>query len=147
MPLVGFLGEPTPTQLVKVGCTKDLYVRHEPLVGGASHAKGTAEKSLVSLIYGHTHVYQSYTHKKFGPEPTTVTAISNGFLGDIRAKCFDYRGSKDNWQEGFTRIDCDEDTGLYTCQFIFNSKISDILHTNGEINAYINREMSEFDNF
>lgn len=108
-----------PNQLVKVGKCKNLYVRHEPLSGGAMHAKGTAEKSVVSLIYGHTHVYQSYTHKKFGPAPYTVTAISNGWLGDITKSCFDYRGPKDNWQLGFTRIDCDEKTGEYECKFIY----------------------------
>jgi hypothetical protein len=107
-----------PTQLVRVGQTKDLYVRHEPLAGGQLHAKGTAEKALVSIVYGHTHVYQSYTHKKFGPSPIIVTAISNGFLGDINSPCFNYRGSKDNWQNGFMRVDCDEDLGTYECRFI-----------------------------
>lgn len=108
-----------PTQLVKVGKTRDLYVRHEPIAGGATHSKGTAEKSVVSIIYGHTHVYQQYTAKKFGPNPYNVTAISNGWLGDITKPCFDYRGSKDNWQNGFTRVDCDERTGEYEARFIF----------------------------
>lgn len=107
-----------PTQLVKVGRTTDLYVRHEPLAGGMAHAKGTAEKSAVSLIYGHTHVFQMYTHKKFGPLPIVNTAMSNGFLGDIKAKCFDYRGAKDNWINGFTRVDCDEKSGAYEFKFI-----------------------------
>jgi len=106
-----------PTQLVKVGNTKDLYVRHEPLAGGANHSKGTAEKSVVSIIYGHCHVYQSYTSKKFGPEPYNVTAVSNGWLGDINQDCFNYRGSKDNWQTGFSRIDVDEKTGEYEIRF------------------------------
>lgn len=106
-----------PTQLVKVGQTRDLYVRHEPLGGGANHAKVTAEKSTVSICYGHTHVYQSYTHKKFGPVSYNVTATSCGWLGDITKNCFDYRGSKDNWQLGFTRIDCEED-GSYEVRFI-----------------------------
>lgn len=109
----------TPTQLVKVGRTRDLYVRHEPLVGGAFHARGTAEKSVVSLIYGHTHTHQVYTAKKFGPKPFLNTAISNGWLGDINKTCFDYRGSKDNWQLGFTRVDVDEKTGDYESRFIF----------------------------
>lgn len=108
-----------PTQLIRVGATKDLYARHEPLAGGANHSKGTAEKSLVSLIYGHTHTHQTYVHKKFGPKPTTVTAISNGWLGDINKTCFDYRGSKDNWQLGFTRVDCDEKDGSYEARFIY----------------------------
>ncbi len=112
----------TPNQLVKVGLCRDLYARHEPLSGGATHAKGTAEKSVVSIIYGHTHVYQTYTHKKFGPTPYSVTAISNGWLGDINKDCFDYRGSKDNWQEGYMRIDCEENTGEYEWHFqVLNS--------------------------
>ena len=108
-----------PTQLVKVLGTKNLYVRHEPLVGGANHSKGTAEKALVSIIYGHTHVYQQYTHKKFGPEPLTVTAVSNGWLGDISKECFNYRGSKDNWQLGFSRVDVDAKIGEYEIRFIY----------------------------
>lgn len=107
-----------PTQLLKIGATKDLYCRHEPLVSGAFHAKGTAEKATVSLIYGHTHVKQQFTHKKFGPECYNVTAYSNGWLGDIKKTCFDYRGSKDNWQLGFSRVDCDEKTGDYEVRFI-----------------------------
>ncbi len=106
-----------PTQLVRIGNATNLYCRHEPLSGGASHAKGTAEKSLHSIIYGHTHVYQTFTHKKFGVVPLSVTAVSNGFLGDIKSDCFHYRGSKDNWQAGFMRIDCDEETGCYELRF------------------------------
>ena len=106
-----------PKQLVKIGKADNLYCRHEPLTGGATHSKGTAEKSLVSLIYGHTHTYQQFTHKKFGPKPLNVTAISNGWLGDITKSCFDYRGSKDNWQSGFMRIDCDEKTGEWEARF------------------------------
>jgi hypothetical protein len=108
-----------PTQLVKIGKTKDLYCRHEPLGSGQVHSKSTAEKCLVSLVYGHTHTYQQYTHKKFGPKCYNVTAISNGWLGDINKACFDYRGSKDNWQNGFTRVDCDEKTGEYEARFIY----------------------------
>lgn len=108
-----------PSQLVKIGKTRDLYCRHEPLSGGASHSKGTAEKALVSIIYGHTHTYQQYTHKKFGVKSLSMTAISNGWLGDISKACFDYRGSKDNWQTGFMRVDCDEETGEYECRFQF----------------------------
>jgi len=111
--------EYTPTQLVKVGVTKDLYCRHEPLAGGQNHAAGTAAKSLVSVIYGHTHVYQLSTHKKFGPQPTLVTAMSNGYLGDINNPCFNYRGSRDNWVNGFSIIECDEKTGEYEIRFIY----------------------------
>jgi predicted phosphodiesterase len=104
-------------QLVRVGKCRDLYARHEPLAGGAVHTKGTAEKAVVSIIYGHTHVYQSYTHKKFGPSPYSVTAISNGFLGEITSPIFEYRGCKDNWQEGHMKINCDENSGEYECHF------------------------------
>jgi predicted phosphodiesterase len=107
-----------PSQWVKCGKTSNLWLRHEPLVGGATHAKGTAEKAYVSVLYGHTHVYQQYTHKKMGPKPFLVTATSCGFLGDIKAPCFNYRGSKDNWVNGFTRVDCDEKSGEYSVQFI-----------------------------
>lgn len=108
-----------PTQLVKVGKTRDLYCRHEPLASGANHAAGTAAKSLVSIVYGHTHVYQLSTHKKFGPIPTLVTAVSNGFLGNIDSPCFNYRGSKDNWVNGFSIVECDEKTGEYEIRFIY----------------------------
>ena len=106
-----------PSQLVKIGKAENLYCRHEPLGGGTNHASATATKSLVSIIYGHTHVYQLATHKKFGPKPITVMAISNGWLGDITKTCFDYRGSKDNWQSGFMRVDCDEHSGEFECRF------------------------------
>lgn len=107
-----------PSQLVKIGATTDLYCRHEPLAGGQVHAKGTAEKSIVSIIYGHTHVIQSYTAKKFGPKPYWVHAFSNGWLGNLQNPCFDYRGSKDNWQLGFGRVDCDEASGVWEYKFI-----------------------------
>lgn len=107
-----------PNQWHKAG-KANLWLRHEPLAGGAAHAKGTAEKSYVNVLYGHTHVFQQHTHKKAGPEPYTVTATSGGWLGDIKADCFDYRGSRDNWQNGFTRIDCDEKTGEYELRFVY----------------------------
>lgn len=108
-----------PSQWVKCGKTRDLYLRHEPLVGGQNHAKGTAEKSYVSVLYGHTHTYQHSVHKKAGPVPYVVTAMSGGWLGDIKQDCFDYRGPRDNWTEGFTRIDCDEESGEYEQRFIW----------------------------
>lgn len=108
-----------PRQLVRIGQTKDLFCRHEPLGGGANPAKVSAEKSVVSLIFGHCHTYQVSTHKKFGPHPYTVTAVANGWLGDIAKSCFDYRGSKDNWQLGFTRVDVDEKDGSYEMRFIY----------------------------
>lgn len=108
-----------PTQWVKCGKASNLWLRHEPLVGGVNHAKGTAEKAYVSVIYGHTHQYQQFTHKKMGPKPFIVTAMSGGWLGDIKKDCFNYRGPKDNWVSGFTRIDCDEKTGDYEVRFIY----------------------------
>lgn len=108
-----------PSQLVKVGKCNDLYCRHEPLGGGQFHAKQTAEKALCSIIYGHTHTYQQYMHKKFGPTPKYIRAISNGWLGDITKGCFDYRGPKDNWQNGFMRVDCDEESGEFELRFQF----------------------------
>jgi predicted phosphodiesterase len=107
-----------PSQWVKCGKTHDLWIRHEPLGGGMGHAKVTAERSYVSVLYGHTHQYQQHTIKKIGPKPYHVTATSGGWLGDIKQPCFDYRGCKDNWQLGFTRIDCDESTGEYELRFI-----------------------------
>lgn len=108
-----------PTQLVPIGKCRDFYARHEPLAGGQNHAKGTAEKSVVSIIYGHTHTHQTYIHKKFGPEPIVTKAFSNGFLGDISQPCFDYRGTKDNWQNGFSLVECDTKTKEWECRFIY----------------------------
>lgn len=107
-----------PTQWVKCGITNDLFLRHEPLVGGAYHAKGTAERSYVSVLYGHTHQYQHFTSKKMGPTPYVNMAMSCGWLGDIKQPCFDYRGSKDNWVNGWTRIDVDENSKEYEVRFI-----------------------------
>lgn len=105
-----------PTQWHKCAAA-NLWLRHEPLGGGQTHAKITAEKSSVNVIYGHTHQFQQYTAKKQGPNPYNVTATSGGWLGDITKSCFDYRGSKDNWQSGFTIIECDEQTGEYELRF------------------------------
>lgn len=107
-----------PTQWRQCG-KANLWLRHEPLAGGAAHAKGTAEKSYKNVLYGHTHVFQQFQHKKMGPKPFTVTATSGGWLGDITKDFADYRGSRDNWQNGFTRIDCDEKTGEYELRFIY----------------------------
>lgn len=108
-----------PTQWVRCGETRDLWLRHEPLGGGVSHAKATAEKAYVSLLYGHTHQFQQFTAKKHGPKPFLVTATSCGWLGDITKDCFDYRGSKDNWVSGFTLVECNELTGDYEVRFIY----------------------------
>lgn len=106
-----------PTQLVKCG-KSSLYLRHEPIGRGASHAKTTAESSYVDLAYGHTHTYQAHTHRKFGPSPIMTKAYSLGWLGDKSRHVFDYRGSKDNWCTGFTVVECDEKSGAYTLDFI-----------------------------
>lgn len=111
-----------PTQLVKCG-DSNLYLRHEPLGGGASHAKSTAEKSYIDIAYGHTHQHQSYTHRKFGPIPIVNKAYSLGWLGDRTRHVFDYRGSKDNWVEGFSIVECDEESGDYSLEFIDLRKI------------------------
>lgn len=105
-------------QWVKCGKTKDLYLMHEPVGSGQTHSKTTAEQCYVSVLYGHTHVYQQYTKKIHGPEPYLVTATSGGYLGNINAECFGYRGKKDNWVNGFTVIDCDTETGEYDLKFI-----------------------------
>ncbi len=108
----------TNSQWVRCGKTNDLYLRHVPLGTGQNHSKGTAEKIYVSLLYGHTHGYQQYTHKIHGPRPYTVTATSNGWLGDITKDCFNYRGVKDVWVNGFSIVECDEETGKYEIKFI-----------------------------
>lgn len=111
-----------PTQLVRCG-SSNLYLRHEPLLTGASCAKTTAEKSYIDIAFGHTHVHQQYTHKKFGVKSIVNTAYSLGYLGDPSRFIFDYRGSKDNWVRGFTIVECETDTGQYTLEFINLEKI------------------------
>lgn len=106
-----------PDQLVRCG-DANLYLRHEPLGRGVSHAKGTAENSAVDLAYGHTHTWQSASHKKFGPKPYIVKAYSLGWLGDKAKSVFDYRGPRDSWSEGCTRIECDTVSGQYNLDFI-----------------------------
>lgn len=107
-----------PAQWFKVPHTRDLYARHEPLVGGQMCAKGTAEKSYVSVLFGHTHTHQSYVHKKAGPKPYHTLAMACGWLGDISKACFDYRGPKDNWMTGFTRVDVDTKSGEFEARFL-----------------------------
>lgn len=104
-----------PMQWVRCGVS-DLWLRHEPL---ARTAKATAVESSVNILYGHLHIYETAMHKKMGPKPYTVRATSGGWLGDIKRDCFDYRGARDNWVNGFTRIDCDEKTGEHELRFIF----------------------------
>lgn len=106
-----------PTQLVECG-KSNLYLRHEPLSFGLNPAKGTAEASYIDIGFGHTHRYQTYSHKKFGPTPITNTAYSLGWLGDKSRSVFDYRGSKDMWVEGFTIVECDTKSGEYSLEFI-----------------------------
>jgi hypothetical protein len=106
-----------PTQLVKCG-ESNLYLRHEPLGSGQNPAKMTAEKSIVDIAFGHTHIYQVHTHRKFGPTPIVTKAYSLGWLGDKSRHVFDYRGSKDNWVEGITIVECDTESGDYTLEFV-----------------------------
>lgn len=112
-----------PGQLVNVHGT-GLWVRHEPLSMGMSPAKVTAENSSVDILFGHTHIYQVYAHKKFGPTPFVTRAYSNGWLGDINAPVFEYRGSKDRWVNGFAEILIDEKTLEYQYNFVDLSKFN-----------------------
>ncbi len=109
----------TTDQLVK----SKLYLRHEPLGHGKHCAAQTATESSVDIAFGHVHSFQIFTHKKFGPTPYQVKAYALGFLGDKTRHVFDYRGSKDNWTEGFTVIECEVETGEYTLEFINLSKL------------------------
>ena len=109
-----------PSQYVQCGKTR-LYVRHEPLAGGVNCAKATAEKSWVDTLFGHTHVEQRYTVRLQGPTQKLIRAYSGGWLGDKTRPCFDYRGPRDNWVEGFSEITCDDKdkSGDYEYRFIY----------------------------
>lgn len=111
-----------PTQLVHCGKSK-LYLRHEPLGMGVNCAKSTAEKASVDLAFGHTHVYQVHTHRKFGPTPSITKAYSLGWLGDKSRHVFSYRGARDNWVVGFTIVECEAKSGDYSLEFIDLTKI------------------------
>jgi hypothetical protein len=111
-----------PTQLVKCGAA-NLYLRHEPLGSSRTSAKLTAENSYINLAFGHTHMHQIYSHKKFGPKPMTNTAYSLGWLGDVRHKVFDYRGPKEAWVNGCTIVEADVKSGDYTLEFISLQKL------------------------
>lgn len=111
-----------PDQLVKCGEAK-LYLRHEPLGGGRTSAKQTAENAYVDIGFGHTHTYQTHVHKKFGPKPFITKAYSLGYLGDKSRNVFDYRGTKDNWVEGITIVDCNKASGDYVLHFIDMRKL------------------------
>lgn len=106
-----------PTQLVK--CEEsNLYLRHEPLGKGTGHAKQTAESSYIDIGYGHTHTFDIYSHRKFGPNPIANKAYSLGWLGDKSRHCFDYRGPKDRWVKGCTIVEYDTENGAYVLEFI-----------------------------
>lgn len=111
-----------PDQLVRLA-ESNLYLRHEPLGGGANPAKATAEHSYIDIATGHCHTYQVSSHKKFGPEPITNKAYVLGWLGDKSRSVFDYRGSKDRWVVGCTLVEWDTETGDYTLDFVDLSKI------------------------
>lgn len=106
-----------PNQLVRIGQT-ELWVRHEPLGMGQYPCKVTAENSYVDILFGHTHIQQTYVHKKFGPNPKITRAYSGGWLGDATHPIFDYRGSKDKWVLGFSEIIVDEVTWEYGYRFV-----------------------------
>ena len=111
-----------PSQLERCG-NSNLWLRHEPLGGLANCARQTAEKSSVDIAFGHTHVYQVHTHRKFGPVPSCTKAYSLGWLGDKARNVFDYRGAKDNWVQGCTLVECETSTGEYTLEFIDLTKV------------------------
>lgn len=111
-----------PSQLVKCGVS-NLYLRHEPLGGGANPAKMTAEASYIDIAVGHVHRFQTYSHKKVGPIPITNTAYCLGWLGDKSRSVFDYRGGKDSWVTGCTIVEADELTGQYTLEFVSLDKL------------------------
>lgn len=106
-----------PRQWQRCG-KSNLWLRHEPLSGGVNCARQTALLSDVDVLFGHTHIYQEYEVKRHGPSPRHIRAISGGWLGDIRQPIFDYRGSKDNWRNGFSEVTCDTKTGEYEYRFI-----------------------------
>lgn len=112
-----------PSQLVRCG-KSNLYLRHEPLGGGANPAKATAEASNIDIAFGHTHRYCTFSHRKFGIGSDAMnTAYSLGWLGDKSRHCFDYRGSKDSWVLGFTIVECEPESGKYTLEFINLEKL------------------------
>lgn len=111
-----------PSQLVRCG-KSNLYLRHEPLGGGQTPAKQTAEASYIDIGTGHTHTYQVHSHRKFGPKPITNTAYTLGWLGDKSRHVFDYRGSKDKWVRGISIVEADEKTGDYQLEFINMEKL------------------------
>ncbi len=114
-----------PSQLVRCGVS-NLYLRHEPLGGGANPAKVTAENSYIDMATGHCHTYQVHSHKKFGPKPITNTAYVLGWLGDKSRNVFDYRGAKDKWIEGCTVVEADK-SGRYSLEFI-NLQVLPVLY-------------------
>ena len=107
-----------PGQWVKCG-KADLWLRHEPLSMGLSSSKLTADRCLVDVLYGHVHTHQYSVIKKHGPVTRLIKAYAGGWLGDISKPIFDYRGSKDNWVQGFNEITCETDTGAYEYRFHF----------------------------
>ncbi len=111
-----------PTQLVRAG-KANLYLRHEPLGMGVNCAKATAEGSWVDIAFGHTHIYQIHTHRKYGPSSLLTKAYSLGWMGDKSRHVFDYRGAKDRWVNGFTIVECDTTDGSYTLEFIVLEKL------------------------
>lgn len=79
----------------------DLYMRHQPFNGGKNCASSTAHNKGISLLFGHTHRKQSYTFKR--ADGKSVTCISGGWLGDVKAPVFDYVDSE-NWAQSFSFV-------------------------------------------
>lgn len=102
-------------QLVRVPGSKT-YLRHEPRKGGKHHAVSTADVSTCNIIYGHTHQVQDVIRKdEFG---RIRRSTSLGFLGDQKAKVFEYRGPDDHWASAMGILTVDDKTKYESLQII-----------------------------
>jgi UDP-2,3-diacylglucosamine pyrophosphatase LpxH len=90
----------------------NLHARHEPYAGSTHTAYGTAQKSMVDMIFGHTHRYQDVkvVEKSVGIERR---AISGGWIGDERFKVFDYVKTKMDWAHCFNFVHVDSKLNWY----------------------------------
>lgn len=77
----------------------ELYARHTPL---ASSAKTSLTRAMTSHCYGHIH--RPEEHRHVGLDGKTYVAFSPGWLGDPRAKVFDYLHVPANWSWGFALV-------------------------------------------
>lgn len=81
--------------------TTDCYTRHCPFSSGTPYAN--AVKAGDSFIYGHTHqlAFASFRTKLSGKE---ITAINGGWLGDEKAKVFEYVKTIPDWTKAFILV-------------------------------------------